>query len=79
MTTSAHDVDAEPTAAGRLWTAGAQGEITHLALDAAGHDASPAGAHVLGAQFVEHELARLPLARLVLRGEWLPHGAASGA
>ena len=79
MTTAPHDVDAEPATAGRSATAGPQRKITHLALDAARHDAPPARAHVLRAQFVEHDQPRLLLARLVLRGEGLPHGAASGA
>ena len=78
VATSPHDVDPEPTPAGRLSTAGPQREITHLALDAARHDAAPTGAHPLRAQFVEDEAPGLLLARLILRGEWLPHGAASG-
>ena len=78
VTTAPHDVDLEPTPTGRESTAGPERELTHLALDAAGHDAAPTGAHPLRAQFVEDEAPGLLLAPLVQRGEELPHGAASG-
>ena len=72
------DVDAEGPPPGAERTARAEREITHLALDPAGHDASATGAHALRAQLVEHEVPGPLLARGVLRGKWLPHGAASG-
>ena len=66
VTTTSHDVDPEPTPTGRESTAGPEREITHLALDAAGHDAAPTGAHPLRTQFVEDEVPGLLLARLVV-------------
>ena len=72
------DVDAKRPPPGGSPTARSQGEITHLALDAAGDDAPATGAHPLRAEFVEHELPGPLVTRLVLRGEWLPHGAACG-
>ena len=58
--------------------AGPQGVVTHLPLDAAGDDAAATGAHALRAHFVEDALPRRVVACVVLRGEWLPHAAASG-
>ncbi len=55
-----------------------QREITHLALDAAGHRATATGADVLLAELVEDRVVHLPSAREVLRGERPPREAASG-
>mgnify|MGYP001466575179 CR=1 FL=1 len=78
ITAALHDVDAIASPACVLSAAGPQRKVTHLALDAAGDGAAPTRAHALRAQFVEHELARPLVARVVLRGEWPPHGAAYG-
>ena len=72
------DVDAIAHGARGLATAGTERIVTHLAFDAARDAAAAAAAHSLRAQFVEHEVSRVLLARRVLRGEWPPRRAACG-
>ena len=59
-------------------TAGPEREVTHLALDAAGHRAAATGTDRLVAELVKNRLVSPLLLRVVLRGEWPPRGVACG-
>ena len=76
---SMQNVDVVGGFASALSSAMAEGKVTHLSFDAAGHGPAATGADHFRAQFREDGGPRAPGARKVLRGKALPREAGCGA